>query len=57
MRVMIPLLFVLVAVSLLSQFLWFVFVTHFVDVVASVVITAVVASIWFCVYRLCNRGR
>jgi hypothetical protein len=51
MRVMIPLLFVLVAVSLLLQFLWFVFVVHFQDVVASVVITAVVASIWFCVYR------
>jgi len=57
MRVLVPLLFVLIAVSLLLQFLHFIFVVHFQDVVASVVITAVIASIWFCVYKLCNRGR
>ena len=56
MRVLVPLLFVLIGLSLLLQLLYFVFVVHFEDVVASVVITAVVASIWFCVYRLCNRG-
>lgn len=55
MRVLVPLLFVLIAVSLLLELLHFVFVVHFVDVVGSVVITAVVAGIWFCVYRLCNK--
>jgi hypothetical protein len=53
MRVLVPLLFVLIGLSLLLQFFWFVFVVHFQDVVASVVITAVVLS----VYKLCTRGR
>ena len=57
MRVLVPLLFVLIGLSLLLQLLHFVFVVHFEEVVATVVITAVVASIWFCVYRLCTRGR
>ena len=57
MRVLVPLLFVLIGLSLLLQLLYFVFVVHFEDVVASVVITFVVAGIWFCVYKLCNRGR
>ena len=57
MRVLLPLLLVAVVIYWVCQLLWFVFVVHFQDVVASVVITAVVASIWFCVYRLCNRGR
>jgi len=56
MRVLVPLLFVMVAVYWVLQLLHFVFVVHFEDVVASVVITAVVASVSFCVYRLCNRG-
>jgi hypothetical protein len=57
MRVLVPLLFVLIGLSLLLQLLYFVFVVHFEEVVASVVITAVVAGIWFCAYRLCARGR
>ena len=56
MRVLVPLLFVMVAVYWVLQLLHFVFVVHFEEVVASVVITAVVASVSFCVYRLCNRG-
>ena len=56
MRVLVPLLFVMVAVYWVLQLLHFVFVTNFENVVASVVITAVVASVSFCVYRLCNRG-
>ena len=42
MRVLVPLLFVLIAVSLLLQFLHFIFVVHFQDVVASVVIIFIV---------------
>ena len=57
MRVLVPLLFVLIGLSLLLQFLWFVFVVHFEEVVATVVITAVVASISFCVYKLFAKGR
>ena len=53
MRVLVPLLFVLIAVSLLLQLLHFVCVVHFEDVVASVVITVVVLSI----YKLFTRGR
>ena len=53
MRVLVPLLFVLIVLSLLLQFLYFIFVVHFQDVVASVVITVVVLS----VYKLCTRGR
>jgi hypothetical protein len=53
MRVLVPLLFVLMAVSLLLQFLWFVFVVHFQDVVASVLIFFVV----FSVYKLFAKGR
>jgi hypothetical protein len=56
MRVLVPLLFVMVAVYWVLQLLHFVFVLHFEEVIASVVITAVVASVSFCVYRLCNRG-
>ena len=57
MRVLVPLLFVLIGLSLLLQLLHFVFVVHFEEVVAAVVITAVVASISFCVYKLSARGR
>lgn len=53
MRVLVPLLFVLIGLSLLLQFLWFVFVVHFEEVVASVVITFVV----FFVYKLFAKGR
>jgi hypothetical protein len=53
MRVLVLLLFVLIGLSLLLQLLHFMFVVHFQDVVASVVITAVVLS----VYKLCTRGR
>ena len=53
MRVGLPLLCVLIVLSLLLQFLHFIFVVHFQDVVASVVITVVVLSI----YKLCTRGR
>lgn len=53
MRVLVPLLFVLIVLSLLLQFLYFIFVVHFQDVVASVVITVVVLS----VYKLFTRGR
>lgn len=53
MRVLVPLLFVLIGLSLLLQFLWFVFVVHFEEVVATVVITFVV----FFVYKLFAKGR
>ena len=53
MRVLVPLLFVLIVLSLLLQLLYFVFVVHFQDVVASVVIFFVVFSI----YKLFTRGR
>jgi hypothetical protein len=53
LRVLVPILFVLIAVSLLLQLLYFVFVVHFQDVVASVVIIGVVLSI----YKLSTRGR
>lgn len=38
MRFVVPLLFVMVVLYWFCQLLWFVFVTHFVDVVASVLI-------------------
>jgi len=57
MRVLVPLLFVLVALSLLLELLHFVFIVHFEEVVASVVIVVIVASISFCVYKLFTRGR
>jgi len=57
MRVLIPVLFVLVALSLLLELLHFVFIVHFEEVVASVVIVVIVASISFCVYKLFTRGR
>ena len=53
MRVLVPLLFVLIGLSLLLQFLWFVFVVHFEEVVATVVIAFVV----FFVYKLFAKGR
>ena len=53
MRVLVPILFVLIAVSLLLQLLHFVFVVHFVDVVGSVVIIFIAFSI----YKLFTRGR
>ena len=57
MRVLVPLLFVLIAVSLLLQLLHFVFVVHFVDVVGSVVIIFIVFSIYKLRYKLSARGR
>lgn len=48
-----PLLFVMVGVYWVLQLLWFVFVVHFQEVVASVVITFVV----FSVYKLFAKGR
>ena len=53
MRVLVPLLFVLVGLSLLLQFLWFVFVVHFEEVVATVVISFVVLF----VFKLFAKGR
>lgn len=53
MRVLVPLLFVAVLFYWLLLFLHLVFVVHFHDVVASVVITSVVFSI----YKLCVRNR
>lgn len=48
MRFFVPLLFVMVAVYWFCQLLWFVFVTNFVDVVASVVVCFVVLFFyWF----------
>ncbi len=48
MRFLVPLLFVMVAVYWLCELLWFVFVTHFVDVVASVLICFVALFFyWF----------
>ena len=47
MRVLVPLLFVVVAVYWLLQVLWFVFVANFENVVASVVIVFIV----FVLYR------
>jgi hypothetical protein len=49
MRVLVPLLFVMVAVYWLLQLLYFVFVTNFENVVASVVIVFIV----FVLYRGC----
>ena len=57
MRVLVPLLFVLIGLSLVLQVLHFVFVVHFEEVVATVVIVVIVASISFCVYKLSTRGR
>ena len=57
MRVLVPLLFVLIVLSLLLQLLHFVFVVHFQDVVASVVIIVVIAGISFCVSKWLNRRR
>ena len=53
MRLLVPLLFVMVVVYWLLLFLHFIFVVHFEDVVASVVIIGVVLFI----YKLCTRGR
>jgi hypothetical protein len=53
MRVLVPVLFVLIGLSLLLQFLWFVFVVHFEEVVASVVISFVVLF----VFKLFAKGR
>jgi hypothetical protein len=53
MRVLVPLLFVLVLLYWLLVLLHFVFVVHFEEVVASVVIFFVV----FSVYRLFAKGR
>ena len=47
MRVLVPLLFVVVAVYWLLQVLWFVFVTNFANVVAGFVIVSIV----FVLYR------
>ena len=49
MRVLVPLLFVMVGVYWLLQLLYFVFVTNFENVVASVVIVFIV----FVLYRGC----
>ena len=57
MRVGLPLLCVLIVLSLLLQLLHFVFVVHFQDVVASVVIIVVIAGISFCVSKWLNRRR
>ena len=57
MRVLVPLLFVLIVLSLLLQLLHFVFVVHFQDVVASVVIIVVIAGISLCVSKWLNRRR
>jgi hypothetical protein len=46
MRVLVPLLFVLIALSLLLQLLHFVFVVHFEEVVATVVIFFVVLFVF-----------
>ena len=53
MRVLVPVLFVLIGLSLLLQFLWFVFVVHFEEVVASVVISFVLLF----VFKLFAKGR
>jgi len=53
MRVGVPLLFVMVVLYWFLCLLNFIFVVHFQDVVASVVIIVVVLS----VYKLCTRGR
>ena len=53
MRLLVPLLFVMVAIYWVCELLWFVFVVHFGEVVATVVITFVV----FSVYKLFARGR
>ena len=45
MRLLVPLLFVMVAIYWVCELLWFVFVTNFEGVVASVVITFVVFSV------------
>ena len=57
MRLLVPLLFVMVAIYWVCELLWFVFVTNFEGVVATVVIVFIVASISFCVYKWFNRGR
>lgn len=46
MRVLVPLLFVMVAVYWLLQLLYFVFVTNFENVVASVVIVFIVLVLY-----------
>ena len=47
MRFLVPLLFVMVAVYWVCQLLWFVFVTNFENVVASIVICFVVLLPFF----------
>jgi len=48
MRLLVPLLFVLVAIYWVCELLWFVFVTNFENVVASVLICFVVVFVyWF----------
>jgi hypothetical protein len=53
MRVLVPVLFVLIGLSLLLQLLHFVFVVHFEEVVATVVISFVVLF----VFKLFAKGR
>lgn len=45
MRIVIPLLFVAIAIYWTGLLLWFIFVEHFVDVVATVLIISVVLSL------------
>lgn len=52
MRVLLPLLLVVIVVYWICQLLWFVFVVHFADVVASFVICFVVLFIYWIVYAL-----
>ena len=52
MRLVVPLLFVMVVLYWICQLLWFVFVTHFVDVVASFVICFVILFVYWIVYAL-----
>lgn len=56
MRVLVPLLFVMVVLYWLLCLLYFIFVVHFEDVVASVVIVGVV-SLPFVFRLLFTRGR
>ena len=51
MRVLVPLLFIMVALYWIWTLLWFVFVEHFVDVVACVVIVSLCLLPLFLVRR------
>jgi hypothetical protein len=55
MRVLVPLLFVLVAIVFVLQLLWFVFVVHFEEVVACFVVCCVVFGLFrgFCALQEC----